>query len=170
MFPPLPHAVVLQPSVSGMEPPFGDAFQNYSFVDQALTSTELLATSSDPDFMYELVSGYACKCARAHTHNTHGQGTNKNESKQRENTASLFNQSLSAAFLLAARIMSLIVASSAPVFNHTMMSLRSISCSHFLFFFLFKSTFGFAGFCLPDTVTFNTQLSVSNCLAAAAAG
>ncbi|XP_033834617.1 CREB3 regulatory factor [Periophthalmus magnuspinnatus] len=43
-----------QPSVSGMEPPFGDAFQNYSFVDQALTSTELLATSSDPDFMYEL--------------------------------------------------------------------------------------------------------------------
>lgn len=45
-----------QPSVSGMEPPFGDAFQNYSFVDQALTSTELLATSSDPDFMYELVS------------------------------------------------------------------------------------------------------------------
>lgn len=39
-----------------MEPPFGDAFQNYSFVDQALTSTELLATSSDPDFMYELVS------------------------------------------------------------------------------------------------------------------
>uniref|UniRef100_H3DFE1 CREB3 regulatory factor n=1 Tax=Tetraodon nigroviridis TaxID=99883 RepID=H3DFE1_TETNG len=44
----------MQPSVSGMEPPFGDAFQNYSFVDQALTSTELLATSSDPDFMYEL--------------------------------------------------------------------------------------------------------------------
>ncbi|XP_026185181.1 CREB3 regulatory factor [Mastacembelus armatus] len=43
-----------QPSVSGMEPPFGDAFQNYSFADQVLTSTELLATSSDPDFMYEL--------------------------------------------------------------------------------------------------------------------
>ncbi|XP_017276758.1 CREB3 regulatory factor [Kryptolebias marmoratus] len=43
-----------QPSVSGMEPPFGDAFQNYSFADQALTSTELLSTSSDPDFMYEL--------------------------------------------------------------------------------------------------------------------
>uniref|UniRef100_A0A3P9L7N9 Creb3 regulatory factor n=1 Tax=Oryzias latipes TaxID=8090 RepID=A0A3P9L7N9_ORYLA len=43
-----------EPSVSGMEPPFGDAFQNYSFADQALTSTELLATSSDPDFMYEL--------------------------------------------------------------------------------------------------------------------
>uniref|UniRef100_A0A3Q0SU90 CREB3 regulatory factor n=1 Tax=Amphilophus citrinellus TaxID=61819 RepID=A0A3Q0SU90_AMPCI len=40
--------------VSGMEPPFGDAFQNYSFADQALTSTELLATSTDPDFMYEL--------------------------------------------------------------------------------------------------------------------
>lgn len=37
-----------------MEPPFADAFQNYSFADQALTSTELLATSSDPDFMYEL--------------------------------------------------------------------------------------------------------------------
>lgn len=48
--------LLMQPSVSGMEPPFGDAFQNYSFVDQALTSTELLATSSDPDFMYELVS------------------------------------------------------------------------------------------------------------------
>lgn len=48
--------LTMQPSVSGMEPPFGDAFQNYSFVDQALTSTELLATSSDPDFMYELVS------------------------------------------------------------------------------------------------------------------
>uniref|UniRef100_A0A3B3WC83 BZIP domain-containing protein n=1 Tax=Poecilia mexicana TaxID=48701 RepID=A0A3B3WC83_9TELE len=44
----------MPPSVSGMEPPFGDAFQNYSFADQALTSTELLATSSDPDFMYEL--------------------------------------------------------------------------------------------------------------------
>ncbi|CAL9685292.1 unnamed protein product [Knipowitschia caucasica] len=43
-----------QPSVSGMETPFGDDFQNYSFVDQALTSTDLLATSSDPDFMYEL--------------------------------------------------------------------------------------------------------------------
>ncbi|KAM6911927.1 CREB3 regulatory factor isoform 2-T2 [Lycodopsis pacificus] len=37
-----------------MDPPFADAFQNYSFADQALTSTELLATSSDPDFMYEL--------------------------------------------------------------------------------------------------------------------
>lgn len=49
---------IMQPSVSGMEPPFGDAFQNYSFVDQALTSTELLATSSDPDFMYELVSSH----------------------------------------------------------------------------------------------------------------
>uniref|UniRef100_A0A3P8TI36 CREB3 regulatory factor n=1 Tax=Amphiprion percula TaxID=161767 RepID=A0A3P8TI36_AMPPE len=49
-----PAQSVVQPSVSGMEPPFGDAFQNYSFADQALTSTELLATSSDPDFMYEL--------------------------------------------------------------------------------------------------------------------
>ncbi|XP_051256508.1 CREB3 regulatory factor isoform X3 [Dicentrarchus labrax] len=47
--------VFKSPSVSGMEPPFGDAFQNYSFADQALTSTDLLATSSDPDFMYELV-------------------------------------------------------------------------------------------------------------------
>ena len=46
----------LQPSIIGMEPPFGDAFQNYTFADQVLTSTELLANSSDPDFMYELVS------------------------------------------------------------------------------------------------------------------
>ncbi|XP_049598720.1 CREB3 regulatory factor [Syngnathus scovelli] len=43
-----------QPSVSGMEPPFGDDFQHFSFADQALTSTELLANTSDPDFMYEL--------------------------------------------------------------------------------------------------------------------
>lgn len=49
--------VVLQPSIIGMEPPFADAFQNYSFADQALTSTDLLASNSDPDFMYELVSG-----------------------------------------------------------------------------------------------------------------
>jgi len=47
---------ILQPSISGMEPPFGDAFQNCSFADQALTSTDLLANNSDPDFMYELVS------------------------------------------------------------------------------------------------------------------
>lgn len=46
---------VMQPSVSGMDPPFGDAFQNYTFADQALTSTDLLANSSDPDFIYELV-------------------------------------------------------------------------------------------------------------------
>lgn len=59
--------VVLQPSVSGMEPPFGDDFQNYSFVDQALTSTELLATSSDPDFMYELVSS-CTSSTHTHTH------------------------------------------------------------------------------------------------------
>lgn len=38
-----------------MDPPFGDAFQNYTFADQALTSTDLLANSSDPDFIYELV-------------------------------------------------------------------------------------------------------------------
>lgn len=43
-----------QPSIIGMEPPFGDAFQNYTFADQVLTSTDLLANSSDPDFMYEL--------------------------------------------------------------------------------------------------------------------
>ncbi|KAK5887711.1 hypothetical protein CesoFtcFv8_016292 [Champsocephalus esox] len=43
-----------QPSIIGMEPPFADAFQNYSFADQALTSTDLLASNSDPDFMYEL--------------------------------------------------------------------------------------------------------------------
>ncbi|XP_072301888.1 CREB3 regulatory factor [Eucyclogobius newberryi] len=43
-----------QPSVCAMEPPFADAFQNYSIVNQALTSTDLLATSSDLDFMYEL--------------------------------------------------------------------------------------------------------------------
>ncbi|XP_052444640.1 CREB3 regulatory factor isoform X1 [Carassius gibelio] len=43
-----------QPSISGMDPPFGDAYQNCSFTDQALTSTDLLANSSDPDFMYEL--------------------------------------------------------------------------------------------------------------------
>ncbi|XP_018607150.1 CREB3 regulatory factor [Scleropages formosus] len=43
-----------QPSISGMDPPFGDAFQNYAFTDQVLTSTDLLASSSDPDFMYEL--------------------------------------------------------------------------------------------------------------------
>lgn len=43
-----------------MEPPFGDAFQNCSFADQALTSTDLLANNSDPDFMYELVSNPQC--------------------------------------------------------------------------------------------------------------
>jgi len=49
-----------------MEPPFGDAFQNYSFADQALTSTDLLSSSSDPDFMYELVRRRTH--AHAHTH------------------------------------------------------------------------------------------------------
>ncbi|XP_032657354.1 CREB3 regulatory factor [Chelonoidis abingdonii] len=43
-----------QPSVSGMDPPFGDAFQCHTFSEQTLTSTDLLANSSDPDFMYEL--------------------------------------------------------------------------------------------------------------------
>ena len=54
---------MLKPSIIGMEPPFADAFQNYSFADQALTSTDLLATSSDPDFMYEMVS----YCTHTHT-------------------------------------------------------------------------------------------------------
>ncbi|XP_069828306.1 CREB3 regulatory factor [Dendropsophus ebraccatus] len=43
-----------QPSVSGMDPPFGDAFRSPAFAEQTLMSTELLASSSDPDFMYEL--------------------------------------------------------------------------------------------------------------------
>ncbi|KAJ8266791.1 hypothetical protein GJAV_G00134730 [Gymnothorax javanicus] len=43
-----------QPSISGMHPPFGDAFQTHTFADQGLTSTDQLASSSDPDFMYEL--------------------------------------------------------------------------------------------------------------------
>uniref|UniRef100_A0AAY4AXE5 BZIP domain-containing protein n=1 Tax=Denticeps clupeoides TaxID=299321 RepID=A0AAY4AXE5_9TELE len=50
-----------QPSISGMDPPFGDAFQNYTFADQALTSTDLLANSSDPDFMYELDREMTCR-------------------------------------------------------------------------------------------------------------
>lgn len=50
-----------QPSVSGMDPPFGDAFQNYTFADQALTSTDLLANSSDPDFIYELDRDMTCR-------------------------------------------------------------------------------------------------------------
>ncbi|XP_049632009.1 CREB3 regulatory factor isoform X1 [Suncus etruscus] len=45
---------LLQPSVSGMDPPFGDAFRSHSFSEQTLMSTDLLANSSDPDFMYEL--------------------------------------------------------------------------------------------------------------------
>ncbi|KAJ8345915.1 hypothetical protein SKAU_G00301080 [Synaphobranchus kaupii] len=49
------------PSISGMDPPFGDAFENYSFTDQALTSTDLLASSSDPDFMYELDRDVSCR-------------------------------------------------------------------------------------------------------------
>lgn len=43
-----------QPSVSGMDPPFGDAFRSHVFSEQTLMSTDLLANSSDPDFMYEL--------------------------------------------------------------------------------------------------------------------
>uniref|UniRef100_A0A8C1A514 CREB3 regulatory factor n=1 Tax=Cyprinus carpio carpio TaxID=630221 RepID=A0A8C1A514_CYPCA len=49
------------PSISGMDPPFGDAFQNCSFTDQVLTSTDLLANSSDPDFMYELDRDMTCR-------------------------------------------------------------------------------------------------------------
>ncbi|KAG7464789.1 hypothetical protein MATL_G00169390 [Megalops atlanticus] len=49
------------PSISGMDPPFGDAFDNYTFTDQALTSTDLLASSSDPDFMYELDTDMTCR-------------------------------------------------------------------------------------------------------------
>ncbi|TSQ12734.1 CREB3 regulatory factor [Bagarius yarrelli] len=51
----------VKPSVSGMDPPFGDAFQNYTFADQALTSTDLLANSSDPDFIYELDRDMTCR-------------------------------------------------------------------------------------------------------------
>ncbi|XP_063784134.1 CREB3 regulatory factor [Pseudophryne corroboree] len=43
-----------QPSVSGMDPPFGEAFRSPAFAEQTLMSTDLLASSSDPDFMYEL--------------------------------------------------------------------------------------------------------------------
>uniref|UniRef100_A0A671QGS2 CREB3 regulatory factor-like n=1 Tax=Sinocyclocheilus anshuiensis TaxID=1608454 RepID=A0A671QGS2_9TELE len=49
------------PSISGMDTPFGDAFQNCSFTDQVLTSTDLLANSSDPDFMYELDRDMTCR-------------------------------------------------------------------------------------------------------------
>ncbi|KPP65022.1 CREB3 regulatory factor-like, partial [Scleropages formosus] len=49
------------PSISGMDPPFGDAFENYTFADQALTSTDLLANSTDPDFMYELDTDMTCR-------------------------------------------------------------------------------------------------------------
>ncbi|KAG8439294.1 hypothetical protein GDO86_005495 [Hymenochirus boettgeri] len=43
-----------QPSVSGMDPPFGEAFRSPTLAEQTLLSTDLLANSSDPDFMYEL--------------------------------------------------------------------------------------------------------------------
>ncbi|KAL4631255.1 CREB3 regulatory factor-like [Arapaima gigas] len=49
------------PSISGMDPPFGDAFENYTFADQALTSTDLLANSADPDFMYEQDTDMTCR-------------------------------------------------------------------------------------------------------------
>ncbi|XP_043925807.1 CREB3 regulatory factor [Protopterus annectens] len=45
---------MLQHSTSGMDPVFGSAFQNHSFSDQTLMNTDLLTSSSDPDFMYEL--------------------------------------------------------------------------------------------------------------------
>ncbi|KAL0994721.1 hypothetical protein UPYG_G00126280 [Umbra pygmaea] len=50
-----------QPSICGMELPFGDFFQNYTFADQALTSTDLLASGTDPDFMYELDRDMSCR-------------------------------------------------------------------------------------------------------------
>ncbi|ETE73857.1 hypothetical protein L345_00304, partial [Ophiophagus hannah] len=50
-----------QPSVSGMDPPFGDAFQSHMFSEQTLISTDLLANNSDPDFMYELDRGMDCQ-------------------------------------------------------------------------------------------------------------
>ncbi|XP_058852222.1 CREB3 regulatory factor-like [Acipenser ruthenus] len=50
-----------QPSIGEMEPPFGDAFENHMFSDQVLTSTDLLSSSSDPDFMYELDREMACR-------------------------------------------------------------------------------------------------------------
>lgn len=49
-----------------MDPPFGDAFRSHVFSEQTLMSTDLLASSSDPDFMYELVghpSVCVCVCA-----------------------------------------------------------------------------------------------------------
>lgn len=64
--------------------------------------------------------------------------------------------------------MSIISVSSGNVFIHTIMSLQLFSHSHFVFFFFLNQQLGFAGYCLPDTVTFNTLLSVPNCLAAAA--
>lgn len=57
-------SILLQPSVSGMDPPFGDAFRSHVFAEQTLMSTDLLASSSDPDFMYELVGHPSvCVCA-----------------------------------------------------------------------------------------------------------
>ncbi|XP_060053153.1 CREB3 regulatory factor [Erinaceus europaeus] len=50
-----------QPSVSGMDPPFGDAFRSHTFSEQTLMSTDLLANSSDPDFMYELDREMSCQ-------------------------------------------------------------------------------------------------------------
>nr|XP_020039299.1 CREB3 regulatory factor isoform X2 [Castor canadensis] len=50
-----------QPSVSGMDPPFGDAFRSHTFSEQTLMSTDLLANSSDPDFMYELDREMNCQ-------------------------------------------------------------------------------------------------------------
>ncbi|XP_039632448.1 CREB3 regulatory factor [Polypterus senegalus] len=50
-----------QPSISGMDPPFGDAFQNHTFADQALTSTDLLSGNSDPDFIYEVDREMSCR-------------------------------------------------------------------------------------------------------------
>ncbi|XP_069754949.1 CREB3 regulatory factor-like isoform X6 [Narcine bancroftii] len=50
----------IKPNVSGMDPPFGDAFCNRTFSDQTLTSTDLLGNNSDPDFIYELDREMTC--------------------------------------------------------------------------------------------------------------
>jgi len=55
--------------VSGMDPPFGDAFRSHVFSEQTLMSTDLLASSSDPDFMYELV-GHLSVCVHNFLHLT----------------------------------------------------------------------------------------------------
>ncbi|XP_062909622.1 CREB3 regulatory factor [Mobula hypostoma] len=64
-----------QPNVSGMDPPFGDAFRSRTFSDQALTSTDLLGNNSDPDFIYELDREMTC------THNSRDDSVTLEECK-----------------------------------------------------------------------------------------